>query len=346
MFVAPEEAPLADEIVETTPTPPAGSASPPSTRPEHHPHALRLAHEFGYEESLINSLTPDQLSARTHADNLYFLGQARQLLADRHAREAHDANGRPAPRPAAAPEPPPDPDEEALAELREYNPKLEALLRRLDGRAKQAATEAEAVKGTLKKQLDRSADELFDGVFDALGADYDGVFGKGSIVEIGAKSDAAGRRWNLIVQAKIDPATDTLRAAVAKARAAAKFLYPMIGGAGVTSNAPASLYAGAGGATTPAVASPAVHEPPAPAKPVRPRGPNGQFLSDEEAAQMEWLAATTARPTSRSNVPEPDGKAKAIAGVTEFLRSTGRLPEQALNGDDATLDDMFPDFNQ
>lgn len=290
--------PLSNLAAETTETPappvPTAPVSPAATHK--HPSTLtKWATALGITDAEINEMsTPDLSSAVTAIRQLATFSQ-------------------PAPD-AKAPVPPtPAPelglkwsakadsiiDPEWREEFATAVAPLVAEIKRLQG----LEAELGGVKNHLGQQEHRRTMRGIDGVFQKLGAGYEGVFGVGGVEDVAKDSPEWEARVATIRAAESMPG-NFLKNLEAKA----KSLYGRF--AGVI-------------ATTPAAGTPRDAK-------------TGKFTAEETAE--EWAAATVGKPTNRLPAPEPKGERRAAKAIQQLAAQNGRV----VNGTIDDLDG-FPD---
>lgn len=291
--------PLSSLAAETpeTPAPPV-STTPVSPAATHkHPSTLtKWATALGITDAEINEMsTPDLSSAVTAIRQLATFSQ-------------------PAPEPKAPVPSTPAPelglkwsakadsiiDPEWREEFATAVAPLVAEIKRLQG----LEAELGGVKTHLGQQEHRRTMRGIDGVFQKLGAGYEGVFGTGGVEDVAKDSPEWEARVATIRAAESMPG-NFLKNLEAKAKA----LY----GRFATSDGE-------------------------PASKIKARDPQtGRIAKAEETAE-EWAAATVGKPTNRLPAPEPKGERRAAKAIQQLAAQNGRV----VNGTIDDLDG-FPD---
>lgn len=290
---------------------PAQPAVAPKPAVAHSQRSLRLAQEFGYTTEVVNSLSPAELDERVHVDNLAALRFARQLQHERATQQTFDQSRRqpvPEPQPVAAAKPTLDPE---LG----YDPLLSSTIE--DLRRENAALKAgqEQFLQATQRQQSMQIEEAVDSAFDAVAQTHGRIFGTGPLELLVVGSPEYQRRGKIFGTAGIK-AGDSPRVAKQKVLQAIALMYPAQQAPAPQPETPAVGGYGAFAGNGPPVA---------PVKAVRPKGPNGQFLSDEEINVRRWMEGGLARPTQRSGAAEAEmnGVDKATRSVAAILGERG-----------------------
>lgn len=289
--------------------------------PAHSPRSLRLAKEFGYSQPDIDAMSPEQLDASVDQTNMFLLRQAREQQTRFNSMTQLDNVNR-QPMPAPVPEPENDLLDEAL-----YDAPLARAVNKTATENKQLKQQLQQITEREQQRTVAAMDDALDGAFEVLGKSHGHLFGTGPLTTLPQGAAEIQRRVGIIKSANLRN-NDSPRVVAAKIKAAVELMYPV---APVPVTEPVGGYAAA-------LAAPTGQQP---ARAERPRGANGQYLSEEEA---RWAQAGIARPTQRATAREPDGKAKAVSSVAQLLAERSQFADSA--DADQTLDDLFPDHDQ
>lgn len=289
---------------------------PEPTGPQHSARSLRLAHEFGYAQADIDNMTPAQLDASVEQMNLFVLRQARENEKRMQAMQNRDRA--PAPRPVTQQQP-----KDELLDESEFDPRLAKTVNRLIAENKQLRQQQGQIVENERRKHVSQMDDAIDGGFEALSKTHGHLFGVGPAGTLPKDSPEMRRRIKIIRASGILN-SDSPRQIAAKIKDAVADLVP------AATAEPAEEASAYGDAVQPR---------PTP-KNGKPRGKNGQFLTDEEA---RWQEGALAQPRSRTSVQEPDGRDKAVKNVAKLLQERGEYAGSQVG--DQTLDELFPDLN-
>lgn len=270
----------------TQPAQPAQPRNPDGTFAHKHPANLVAdAKSLGYSDEEISGMSLASLYGvmRNHLNQ--------QLAFREQQARARDLEGQPR-QPAQPAEP--EADELELDESVQWEPSLAKANRAAATRLRAQQARIDALEKRLEQSAQVSATERIDAAFEALGDQYAGFVGKGSVVDLAKDSKEFRRRNAILQQAGIDiknlPPQASLKRAIQQA---AEVFYE------------------------PSAAKPTEDSP---YEGVEAKGKKPRVSKDD------WDQAALVRPTNRSNANEPKGEALAISKLTQKMR------EQEANG--------------
>lgn len=279
-------APVAEVAPDPRPRNPDGTFARPA--PVHPQYLKDQALEFGFSEADLAEMPTDALHRTV-------LQMAKNRLAFRSQQDTARTVQGDGPRVDPPPQPEPAPDDLGLDES-QYDPGLVGILKK---QAKELA-ELRKVKGVVdslneretKRETSRAGD-LLDSHFEALGPEYERIFGAGPAGEL-ADADAMKRRIFVLQEAGVNLSNVTPKS-LAKIKAVAEKIYmPPEAAKAPDPYAPAEKAPAANGA--------------------KPR------VSPED-----WAKASLAKPTQRSGASEPKGEALAKANLAQRFREEDRV---------------------
>lgn len=271
--------PVREEPAPADTTQPAQPRNPDGTFAHKHPANLVAdARSIGFTDEEIAGMTLPAL-----------YGVIRNHLQQQVAFKEQQARARTLQGEDAQPKPAePEPDELELDESVQWEPSLVKSNRAAAARLRAQQARIDALEKRLEQSAQVSATERIDAAFEALGEQYAGFVGKGSVVDLAKDSKEFRRRNAILQQAGIDiknlPPQASLKRAIQQA---AEVFYE-----------------------------------PSAAKPVEDSPYQGVEAKGKKArvSKEDWDQAALKHPTQRGNANEPDGEDKAIRNLGARLR--------------------------
>lgn len=264
-----------------------------SVQPKHPAYLVNQAKQFGFSDEEIEEFSQNQLG-----NTMWRLQQRQEAMRDQSARDRAIVD----PPTRQAPPPAPEPEENLTDEG--WDPELNKRFKILqDQRKEMAALKAEiaTLKESDKRRVISDEARIIDQCFEKLGADYESVFGKGSIQDLAPESPERVRRQ----AAHLAAIQSNDGSYLSRLHKTAKLMFPP---------------------KAKEVAKPANEYETPPTNGVKPR-----------ITQEEWDDAALAKPTARKATELPHGEERARRNLAKKLAEQ----EAVKSDSGVSLDDFF-----
>lgn len=259
-----------------------------------------MAAYFGLEQDDVKDMAPAKLSAMLWKMHRQQDAMRQQLLTE---RTIQDSQTKPLP-----PEPQPDPDDLRLSDetADALTPEIAGYLRGLAKQNKELRDQVKDLVGREKRREAKTAQDIYDNAFSALGPEYDQFFGSQPASELQRGSPEMIRRINILGQAGVNLEADSQQTVSRKVKAIASAIYgPLID----KNKKPPLQDAGPYG------------EP----------APSGKKTA-QRITQEQWDDAGLQRPASRKVDDLPQGEERAQRNLAAKLGTAHQSDAEEMNG--------------